>query len=50
MHHEGRKGLRDLGGRWLRYLKKRDLKKLQWESMRNVNETLRKTTGLEIGK
>jgi hypothetical protein len=43
--HEGRKRVKDLGGRWPRYLRKRDLKKLQRESTRNVNETLRKTTG-----
>jgi hypothetical protein len=49
MHHEGRKGVKDLGGRQP-YLKKQDLKKLQQESMGKVNETIRKTTELEIAK
>jgi hypothetical protein len=48
--HEERKRVKDLGGGWAQYLKKRDLKKLRRESTGNVNETLRKTTGLEITK
>jgi hypothetical protein len=48
--HEGRHGVKDLDGARPRYQKKRDLKKLRRESTRNVNETLRKTTGLEIAK
>jgi hypothetical protein len=50
MHHEGRKGLKNLGSGWPQYLKKQDLQKLLWESMRNVNEILRRTTVLEIAK
>lgn len=46
--HEGRREVKDLGGGRSRYLNKRDLKKLRRESTGNVNETLRKTTGLEI--
>jgi hypothetical protein len=45
MRHKGRKGVKDIGSVQPQYLKK-----LQWESTRNVNETLRKTTGLEIAK
>jgi hypothetical protein len=48
--HDGRKGMKDLGGGRPRYLKKRDLKKRRRESTRNVNETVRITTVLEIAK
>jgi hypothetical protein len=48
--HEGRRGVKDLGGGWLQYLRKQDLKKLWQESMGNVTETLRKTIRLESMK
>jgi hypothetical protein len=49
-HHEGRKGVKELCGGRPRYLKKRDRKKLRRDSTGNVNETLRKTAGMEIAK
>jgi hypothetical protein len=49
-HHEGRKGVKYLDGRWPRCLRKQDLMKLQLESTERVNKTYRKTNGLEIVK
>jgi hypothetical protein len=49
-HHESRKSVKDLGGGWPRYLRKRDLKKLLLESMGNFDTTLSKTTRLEIAR
>jgi hypothetical protein len=49
-YHEGRNGVKNLDRGRPRYLKKRDLKNLRLESMRNVNEALRKATGPEIAK
>jgi hypothetical protein len=45
-----RKGVTDLGGGRPRHLNKRELKKLRRESSGSVNDTLRKTIGLEIAK
>jgi hypothetical protein len=50
MRHEGRKGVKDLGGGRPRYLRKQDLMKLQLESTGNVIKTYRKITELEIAK
>jgi hypothetical protein len=50
IHHKGRNRVKDLGGRWPRYLKKQAPKKLQLESMGNLDTTFSKTTRLEIAK
>jgi hypothetical protein len=48
--HKSRNGVKDLGGGRPRYLEKQDPKKLRQEYTGNINETVRKTTGLEIAK
>jgi hypothetical protein len=48
--HEDRKRVKDLGGGRPRYLRKRDLKKLQLESTGNLDTTFNKTMRLEIAK
>jgi hypothetical protein len=48
--HEGRKRVKDLGGRWPQHRRKRYLKKLRLESMGNLDMTFRKTIRLEIAK
>jgi hypothetical protein len=48
--HEGRNGVKGLGGGRPRYLRKQDLQKLQLESTGNLNATFGKTTRREIAK
>jgi hypothetical protein len=48
--HEGKNGVKDLGGGRPRYLRKQDLQKLQLESTGNLNATFGKTTRREIAK
>jgi hypothetical protein len=47
---QSRNAVKDLGGRRLRYLRKRDLKMLQLESTGNLDTNFRKTTRLENAK